>query len=482
MRRLVLAVISCGACSSHELPRAAITLADARHTTDSTIADPSAIPVLAVGAPATSLTSSVPISVAGVQWRATVPIVTTGNESIPDRGPFVIHDEVFVSRRGEEIYVYALATGQLVRSGKLAHATLAATSDALVATNATGEFGVDPIRLVPTWHAPLADGLVTFDNLIEERSSASDRPTLRVRRAADGQVVFEVNEDAYLRARGAVIGHTVFLQTVLDIVASDTETGSIRWRRKGSLQSTSGGRLAIRAHSEPHATMLVDVDGHDLWRAPDADVVLHGNRAYAVTATELVAIDLPANTVAWRRRRPSVALFGADDTWIYGGSDSEIVLMSAQTGELATRLPLEPSDAVAPVIADGRAIALLGYQYLFAIGARAKAEVTGSREVRACLGVAGCRGPAAKLVGATVTLAGTTTTTDSRGCARVRISAGLAPVALDVHGGEFAGYQFDHIILDDPFPTSVIIDGSSLDVWGRWIGAGCHDSTPDSFP
>lgn len=443
---------------------------------------PPPVATLAVDAPAPPVSGALPPPF-GVRWRPAVPGVTEAGERTRTKTPIVRHGEVFVSH-GDTVTVFDLATGKVRRSAHLPHARLVGGEGALVATTATEEFGVDPEKLTPTWHAPTPDSLslVALGDWILETPGPLQKQILRLRRASDGRVFWQLDErpGPSTSAQRFVLGQTLYVQLIQRVAAIDIPTGKTRWQKPGTLQSASGDRVAIE--TSPGQVMIVDADGREQWSASCSTILLHGNTAYATTDRGLAAIDLVTNTAIWRRQ--NLRAFASDDTWIYAWmprpddpSLDRSVVLAAGTGAVAAQISL--SDDGIPEIAGGSATVGFGGKWVFAFGSLAQPEPLHAIDARICMIVLGCHSNTAPLVGGKVVLGGVAAITDHRGCFRFRARIGLAPLELAITGGRVAGGS---IVFDTPLTDTVVLDGPALTLYASYIGGGCHDSAPGMFP
>ncbi|HET9627734.1 MAG TPA: PQQ-binding-like beta-propeller repeat protein [Kofleriaceae bacterium] len=417
----------------------------------------------------------------GVRWRIAIP--GAGDTMRGGPAPIVRRGEVVVAA-GDTLTVLDLATGKRRRGGKLAYTRLLGGDGGLVTTTAKEEIGVDPAKLAPTWRAPVPHSLVALgDWIVEIPKHSTHKQVVRLRRASDGQVAWELEEDLDVSAtaRHLVAGPTIYLQLAKSVAAVESATGKLRWRRPGTLQSTSDGRVAIAA--APGQVVIVDADGHDQWTAKCQSIVLRGKTAYVTTAKAVTAIDLETNHVRWRRA--DLRAFASDDTWVYASppeaedAGPKLTVLAADTGAIAGQIPQSRAASFA-VAGDGTALLVDG-KWAFALGGLAKPEPVRELDAGVCLIVHGCLTHTAPLVGGKIMLGGAAAaTTDRRGCVRWRGKAGLAPISLAISGGEVAGAEPQ---FDVPFPDTVVMDSAAVTVHAEYLGAGCHDSTHTSdFP
>lgn len=457
-------------------------------------APPSTDPLtLTVDGPAQSSPSDVDTGRFGVLWRA--PILGQEGESSYTEGAIVIGNEVFVSTPNE-LQVFDLATGAKLRSAKIVDAHLIAAGDAPIARNDQEEVGLDKRTLRPTWRAPASNYLGAVgeyvletprptplvDELVRTTQQHPKPKRLRLRRAADGVVMWESDEQLFLSVATSpqLDGDTLFVQVYVGAspthtAAIDVATGAVRWRAKGSLRMASGGRVVIMQDEyplPPSSRILDAATGHVRWHAPGAWVSLHGDIAYVATAdSKLTAIELSTHRVLWRHT--DVSDVGGDDQWLYGMTSSRVLkIINRTSGEVVGQMQLGETPPAfrlhgPPVVRVGR--------WLFALGPLSAPEQRKPVVVRGCLIVTGCGSNSYAPKGAKVTIDHTTVaTTDRRGCFKARAPLGLGPTRVEV-----AGLATE---LDTPFPDVVVFSGSPVTLQASWLGTGCHDSEPGGFP
>ena len=411
----------------------------------------------------------------GVRWRVQLPGLDPGTDDT--QTPIVIGDEVFVSEpvlagTHDTIDVFDLATGAKRRAEKLVHTRLVVANGALVATNGDEELGIDKHTLRPTWRARASLRYAVGDYLLETPPPPPLEPAqLRLRRASDGQVLWE-NHERLFSGWGTsprLDGDTLYVQAYVGVYAErvaaiDVATGAVRWRTDGYLRSASGGHVVIQdARIDGPSVRILDASGAVRWRG-DAFVLLRGNLAYATTQYALTAIELSSNRVLWRRS--DVSAIEADDTWLYGMSPGgALEILDGTTGELAGEIQLGFSPG--ELVLHGPAIRVGAW--LFGLGAQPAPEQPAI--ARGCLIVTGCPGSAYAPVVAKVTINGTTTTTDRHGCFRAHTTLGLGPAHVEVTSGTATPLR-----LDTDFPTAVVFDRAPVNLYSSWTGAGCHDS------
>lgn len=435
--------------------------------------------VLAIDGPAEKPTPGVQAGRFGVRWRATIPGITPGIDDT--EGTVVIGNEVFVSTPGE-IQVFDLATGARARSAKLDHTQLVAAGGALVARNDREEIGLDVKTLQPTWHAPAPNYLGVVGEYVLETPPLSQRQVLRLRRAADGRVMWENGERLFAAAGTSpqLDGDTLYVQAYVGVdsrhcAALDIATGAVRWRADGYLRSASGGHVVVQdADGLPPSIRILDTKGNVKWRAGGAWVWLRGDQAYASTQDTVTAIDLPSNRVLWRRS--GVSADEGDDRWIYGRTASDkLVVIDRASGDLVGEMQL--GSVRADRLVHGAPVIRIG-NWLFALGPRSTPEPRTPVVARGCLVVMGCPGNSYTPAGAKVTIDGTTiATTDRRGCFQARAELGLAPARVEITSA--TGRPLE---LDNGFPEAVVFGDTPVTMQALYIGGGCHDSRPGQFP
>ena len=290
-------------------PRAQVAPAVA-HVSDAPI-------TLALDAPAPSTLAGPSTGRVGVLWRA--KIAGADPESIA--GALVIGGEVFVSTP-RQIQVFDLATGAKLRIATLAHGRLVATHDALVMTTDREEVGLDKQTLRPTWHAPAPNFLAALGDYVLETPLLSEPQVLRLRRASDGHVVWQIHEQLFASGTTAVIdGDALYVRAYVGaeaahVTAIDVATGALRWRTEGYLASASGGHVVIQdPHAPPPSYRILDAAGHVRWRSSGAWLWVQGDVAYASTPSSITALELATNRVRWRRTNASA--LESDDRWLY---------------------------------------------------------------------------------------------------------------------------------------------------------------------
>jgi outer membrane protein assembly factor BamB len=441
---------------------------DAGHAVPAREARPSA-PALAVDAPPppSSPSSGAPPPLFGVRWRAEVP---RSARAVCETTTLVVLRDRILSSCGESITAFDLVNGKLAGRARVPHTRLIGDGEQLTATTDTEQFGIDPATLKSTWRASAANGLGAVGDWLVETPMASHKPVIQLRRASDGEVLWQLDEalESSVTAHHQVIGQTLYLQLRRRVAAVDIATGQVRWRRPGTLVSASGERLAI-AVSPGHLSIL-DRDGREQWTAECNSVLLSRDIAYVTTSHDLASIDLRTNTVRWRRS--AVQAIASDDAWVYArtlspGSDaSGFAVLAAATGDVVARLPV--SDGEVTIAPAGAFVELNGW--VVALGALAQPEPRHRVAAQVCLLVHGCGASTAPLIGAAVMLGDASATTDRRGCFRYRAQTGLLPLALSVTGGTVAGQPAR---FDTPFPSAVVVDGAGVTLGASWLGAGC---------
>jgi outer membrane protein assembly factor BamB len=460
------------ACSRASDPTASVTPPPSREQPPA-VAPAKPAPIsLPIAAPSPSTRSQPSTGRFGVRWRVHLPGLDPGTDDT--QTALVIGNDVFVSEpvlagTHDQIAVYDLATGARRRTVKLTHTQLVAAHGALVATNGDEEFGLDLATLRPTWHARASLRYTVGDYLLETPPPPPLEPALlRLRRASDGQILWE-NAERLFSGWGTsprLDGDTLYVQAYVGaysdrVAAIDVATGAVRWRADGYLRSASAGHVVIQ--DERDAVRILDASGAVRWRA-DAFVVVRGDRAYATTTDALTAIELSSNRVLWRRS--NVSAIEADDTWLYGMSPAgALEIIDGTTGELAGEMQLGFSPG--ELVLHGPAIRVGAW--LFGLGPEPAPEQPAL--ARGCLIVTGCPGSTYGPVVAKVTIDGTTTRTDRRGCFRARTSLGLGPAHVEV-----ASATAEPLHLDTPFPTAVVFDRATVTLQASWLGTGCHDT------
>lgn len=409
----------------------------------------------------------------GVRWRVTL----SGDTQIMHDASYtstVIGDEVLTSRPGFGGDVFDRATGAKRRTIRDDLRWEFEAGGVLVAKTATEVVGLGKDRVTPIWRLPLSQAFMPLGAWILEE------PDLRLRRPADGKIVWElgVRRDHSALSKEVLVGDTLYIQLEHnELAAIDIATGKIRWRKPGTLRDASAGHVVISPPSSYQAIQVLDPAGRARLHAEAVTyVLLHGDIAYVTTPAALTAIDLSTNTVKWRRAGANA--YAVSDAWLYSWSDAEpMTVLARDTGALAGRVPIGRLQWPLRLTND-EPVVELGERWLLGLGALAAPEPTAIRDARGCLVVQGCS-KGVPAVGSTVKLAGVTAKTDQRGCFSVRTRLGLAPVSVAVSGGKMAGMDLQ---LENPFPGAVVFDGPPLTLVGGYIGGGCHDSRPGTFP